>query len=333
MPTILPDYATALLASIVESSDDAIVSKDLNGIVTSWNLAAERLFGYTAEEMIGHPIAVIAAPDRTDEMPAIMRRLRAGERIEHYETRRQRKDGTIVDISLTVSPIRDENGTIVGASKIARDITQQVELRNRLELLRREVDHRAKNILQVVQALLRLTRADSLEGYISALEGRIRTLAEAQTQVAENRWRGAELGRLLRQALGAFGDDEKLSIAGPELFVSADAAQALAITVHELATNASKYGALSVPEGRVEIGWAYGNDTVRLTWAERGGPPTVEPSAHGYGMRVIQNVLPGQADGSVELHWRKEGLCCVLAFPAPQLPELQADMPPAPRIL
>jgi PAS domain S-box-containing protein len=333
MATILPDYATALLASIVESSDDAIVSKDLNGIVTSWNQAAERLFGYTAEEMIGRPIAVIAAPDRMDEMPAIMRRLRTGERIEHYETRRRRKDGRIVDISLTVSPIRDESGTVVGASKIARDITQQVELRNRLELLRREVDHRAKNILQVVQALLRLTRADTLEGYISALEGRIRTLAAAQTQVAENRWRGAELGRLLRQALGAFGDDEKLSIAGPELFVSADAAQALAITVHELATNASKYGALSVPEGRIEIGWAFENDSVRLTWAERGGPPVVEPSVHGYGMRVIQNVLPGQADGSVELHWRSEGLCCVLTFSAPQLPELQADMPPAPRIL
>jgi PAS domain S-box-containing protein len=333
MATILPEYATALLASIVESSDDAIVSKDLNGIVTSWNLAAERLFGYTAEEMIGHPIAVIAAPDRIDEMPAIMRRLRAGERIEHYETRRRRKDGTIVDISLTVSPIRDETGTIVGASKIARDITQQVELRNRLELLRREVDHRAKNILQVVQALLRLTRADSLEGYMTALEGRIRTLAAAQTQLAENRWRGAELGRLLRDALGAFGDAERLAIAGPELFISADAAQALAITIHELATNASKYGALSVPQGRVEIGWDFEGDAVSLTWSERGGPPIVEPSVHGYGMRVIQSVVPGQADGSVELHWPSEGLRCVLSFPAPQLPELPAEAPPSPRIV
>ena len=113
------------LAAIVESSDDAIVSKDLNGIVRSWNSGAERVFGWTAQEIIGNHISVIAAPDRLDEMPNILRRIRSGERIEHYETKRKRKDGRIIDISLTVSPMFDRSGRIIGASKIARDISER----------------------------------------------------------------------------------------------------------------------------------------------------------------------------------------------------------------
>ena len=328
MEFALPHLATALLASIVESSDDAIVSKDLNGIVTSWNRGAERLFGYTAEEMVGKPIAVIAAPDRLDEMPAIIRRLRAGERIDHYETRRRHKDGTILHISLTVSPIRDPSGKIVGASKIARDISQQVEMRNRLELLRREVDHRAKNILQVVQALLRLTRANGLEDYITSLEGRIRALAAAHTQVAENRWRGADLTGLLNDTLAAFLSEEgRIVVVGPAVFIGADAAQALAITLHELATNAGKYGALSVPAGKVTVAWTYEEEELRLVWTESGGPPVTPPKSHGYGMRVIQSMVPGQADGTVELDWPAEGLCCTIRFQAPQLRDLPPESP------
>ena len=114
-----------LLASIVESSDDAIISKDLNGIVTSWNQAATRIFGYTAEEMIGRPISVLAPPDAADEIPRILDRIRKGERVSHYETRRRTKNGRILEISLTVSPIRDSTGRIVGASKISRDITEK----------------------------------------------------------------------------------------------------------------------------------------------------------------------------------------------------------------
>jgi two-component system, LuxR family, sensor kinase FixL len=111
-------------AAIIDSSDDAIISKDLNGIVTSWNPGAERIFGYFAAEIVGKPISVIAAPGREDEMPLILQRIKAGERIDHYETARRRKDGVIVPISLTVSPIRDDANRIIGASKIARDITE-----------------------------------------------------------------------------------------------------------------------------------------------------------------------------------------------------------------
>lgn len=119
---------------MVESSDDAIITKSLDGIITSWNKAAERMFGYTADEVIGKPVAILIPEDRSDEEPRILARLRNGEKIDHYETIRRRKDGTLLDISLTVSPVRDEEGIIIGASKIARDIT---ELRKTREVLAR----------------------------------------------------------------------------------------------------------------------------------------------------------------------------------------------------
>ena len=114
-----------ILTSIVDSSDDAIISKDLNGIITSWNKSAERMFGYTEPEVIGQSITILIPPDRLDEEPNILARLRHGERVEHFETVRRRKDGTLLDISLTISPVKNEHGTIIGASKIARDISER----------------------------------------------------------------------------------------------------------------------------------------------------------------------------------------------------------------
>jgi PAS domain S-box-containing protein len=134
--------AASWLAAIVESSEDAIVSKRLDGTITSWNPAAERLFGYTAEEVIGRPISMLAPPDRENEMPATLERIRRGQKVDRYETVRRRKDGSLVDISLTVSPIRDETGRIVGASKIARDITARKRAEERQRLLAAELSPR-----------------------------------------------------------------------------------------------------------------------------------------------------------------------------------------------
>ena len=128
----LLETSTLHLASIVEYSNDAIISKDLNGTIRSWNRGAERIFGYRAEEVVNRHISIIAAPDRVDEIPLILKRLSRGERVEHYETKRRRKDGTIIDVSLTVSPIRDAKGRIIGASKIARDITARIQMEHKL---------------------------------------------------------------------------------------------------------------------------------------------------------------------------------------------------------
>src|SRR5437764_4621936 len=137
--TIRPPDPTLRLAAIVESSDDAIVSKDLNGIITSWNRGAEALFGYTADEAVGQSITMVIPPDRLAEEDMVLGHIRRGERIEHFETIRRHTDGTLVPISLTVSPIRDRAGTIVGASKIARDISYRRQIEGELQELQRRL--------------------------------------------------------------------------------------------------------------------------------------------------------------------------------------------------
>jgi PAS domain S-box-containing protein len=144
--------------AIVESSDDAIVSKDLDGVITSWNRGAERIFGYTADEAIGQPVTIVIPHDRQDEERTILARIRRGERIDHFETVRQRKNGSLINISLTVSPIKNAAGVTVGASKIARDITEQKKAQDLIATLAREAEHRSKNLLANVHATVTLSR-------------------------------------------------------------------------------------------------------------------------------------------------------------------------------
>ena len=149
------DEARMRLAAIVESSMDAIVSKDINGIITSWNDAAQHLFGYTPAEAIGRPVTMLIPPERLGEEELIISRIRAGERVPSYETMRRRKDGSLVPVSLTVSPVRDGIGRIIGASKIARDISSHKESEGRIRLLMREVNHRVKNQYSVIISMIR----------------------------------------------------------------------------------------------------------------------------------------------------------------------------------
>jgi PAS domain S-box-containing protein len=144
-----PD-ARAWLAAIVESSDDAILSKTLDGVITSWNAGAQRLFGFTAAEAIGRPILILIPEDRQSEEASILGKIRRGERVSHFETVRRRKDGSLIDISLTVSPIRGDQGAIIGASKIARDISDRKRHQERQNLLLREMNHRIKNLLPLL---------------------------------------------------------------------------------------------------------------------------------------------------------------------------------------
>ena len=157
------DDATRRLASIIDSSDDAIVSKDLNSVVTSWNAGAERIFGYSADEMVGKPITLVIPEDRQDEEPEILRRLGRGERVDHYETVRRRKDGRLIDVSLTISPLKDSEGRIVGASKIARDITD----RKRAEAALRESERRLRELIAALPAAIYTTDAEGTITYFN----------------------------------------------------------------------------------------------------------------------------------------------------------------------
>ena len=308
----------ALLAAIVEGSDDAIASKTLDGIVTSWNPAAERLFGYTAVEMVGRPIAVLAAPGREAEMPMILERVRRGERVDHFDTVRRRKDGTLVEISLTVSPVRDGRGRIVGASKIARDVTERRVAEKRQRLLLGELNHRVKNTLALVQSMARQTaaRAGSVDGFLAAFEGRVRALAAAHELLAATSWTGARLTDLVARALGPHAADGQIVVAVGDASVPASLTQDLSLALHELATNAAKYGALSVPGGRVVVEGGPGDaGELLLVWREEGGPPVERPARPGFGMLLLTRGLSRGGGGGVELDWRREGLACVLRIP------------------
>jgi PAS domain S-box-containing protein len=178
------------LAAIVEWSDDAIMTDDIDGVITSWNEAAQRIFGYAAHEVIGERVTLLIPADREDEEAGVLERVRRGERVEPYDTVRRRKDGSLVEIFVTISPVRDADGRIVGTSKIARDVTDRKRAEEALRLLAHEVDHRSKNLLMLVQATVHFSKADTPEAIKRAIEGRIQALARVHTLLAQSRWGG-----------------------------------------------------------------------------------------------------------------------------------------------
>ena len=313
---LLPGNVEQTLRSIVENCDDAIITKNLDGIISSWNKSAERLFGYTAEEVIGKSITILIPPERHDEEPRILARLRCGERVDHYETVRRRKDGSLFDISLTVSPIKNAQGRIIGASKIVRDITERKRNDEQIALLAQEAEHRTKNILATVQAIVNLSHSDTADGLKRAIEGRVAALAKLHDLFVKSRWIGAELSHIAIQELAPYvGEDKRRArIDGPHVLLAPNTAQAIGVTLHELATNAAKYGSLSVPKGQVEVTWSRAIDgRLVLHWTETGGPPAKQ-QRQGFGTTVTERMIQWQLDGEMHFDWREEGLACEIVL-------------------
>jgi PAS domain S-box-containing protein len=301
------------LAAIVESSNDSIVGTDLKRTITTWNKGAERLYGYSAEEVIGMPIAACIPEGRHHEEIAIFERIRDGERVEPFDTVRRHKDGSSIDVSLGVSPIRDLDGNIVGASSISRDITGRKRSAERIAMLAREAEHRTKNVLQAVQTVVHLSQAQTPEDLKRAIEGRIQALANAHGLFAQSRWLGADLATLVRQELAPYreADRPRARVDGPHMPVNPRVAQAIAIVLHELTTNAAKYGALSVAGGHVEVTWAARSpDRLSLIWTETDGPVIAPPSRRGFGTQVMETLIKLDLGGELRFDWRAEGLVC-----------------------
>ena len=274
-----------------------------------------------AEEIIGKSIKVLIPREYHAEEDRILERIRRGQRIEHYETIRQRKHGSLIDISLTVSPVRNPQGKVVGASKIARDITERKRSEAQISLLAREAEHRTKNILATVQATVHLTQSETTDGLKSAIEGRIQALANSHALFVQSRWAGAHLSNLVTQELSPYCKDveTRARIEGPDLMLEPHAAQTIGVTLHELATNAAKYGALSVPDGRVHVAWSgVEKGPLTLRWTETSGPLVTPPTRKGFGTRVMERMIREQLKGKMHFDWHTDGLVCEIALPAPQ---------------
>jgi len=298
------------LASIVEHSDDAIVSTNLDGIVKSWNKSAEWAFGYLSEEVISTPITILIPPERQDERDAILERIRHGDRTDRFETICRCRDGHLINVSMTMSPMRDVDGIVVGVSRIARDITERKEREEREHLLMREVNHRAKNMLSVVDAIARQTATRDPEHFVDCFSERIQALSANQDLLIKNAWHGVEIEDLVRAQLATFADliGSRIALCGPKLRLNAAAAQAIGLALHELSTNAGKYGALSTDRGRVDVSWDAADDTFTIGWIEREGPPVSVPQRRGFGTTVIEAMAERSVGGAVDLDYAPSGL-------------------------
>ena len=211
------------------------------------------------------------------------------------------------------------------------DITDRTQAEQRQALLTRELDHRAKNALAVVQAALRLTPRDNPDAFARAVEGRVAALTRAHTLLAEGGWSGAELRALLEGELEPFlGGGTRIVLDGPRVVLATVAAQPIAMALHELATNALKYGALSVPGGQVAVRWRIaGGQALQLEWAEAGGPAIAgQPSRRGFGTRMIEATLGGQLGGTVRKSWLPAGMVCRIDLPVARVAAATAAAPP-----
>jgi PAS domain S-box-containing protein len=317
------EMASEQLAAIVESSDDCVLTKDLNGIITSWNRGSERLFGYTAEEAIGKPVTILMPADRQDEEAGILARIRRGERIDHYETIRRRKDGSGIDISLTVSPLKNSKGEIIGASKIARDIGERRRAQEQQHLLLREMDHRVKNLFALSSGVVALSArsATTPEELASAVQERLAALARAHALTlpkadgAESRAeRSTTLHALIETISSPYNgrpgqDRARVAVRGVDVPIVGGLVTSFALLLHEFATNAAKYGALSTPAGYVDVECSENNGLFVLTWKERGGPRVEHPgNGEGFGTLLGHATVKEQLGGEISRDWNPEGL-------------------------
>ncbi|WP_027062245.1 PAS domain S-box protein [Mesorhizobium loti] len=309
------------LSAIVESSFDAIVSKDLNTIITSWNHGAERLFGYNAEEAIGRSVTMLIPDDHQDEEPHIIERIRRGERVESFETVRKRKDGSLFPVSLTISPVRNAAGQIIGASKIARDITSAKESEHRIRMLMREVNHRVKNQYSVILSMIRETnkRAENPTVFERQVRDRIMALSRSHDLLVTGDWKGVTVFELLLSQTKPFGNEGRISMSGPSVILNPNAVQYLGIAFHELATNSAKYGVLSGDNGAIsvrwDVSWSGTQRIFQLTWNETDGPRVQAIGQGGFGTVVLKRVAPEAVGGTSTLDCGQHGIVWSLEAP------------------
>lgn len=306
---------------LLQALPAAIYTTDAEGRITFFNRACVEFAGRTPK--IGELWCVtwkLFWPDGTplahEDCPMAIA-IKENRPVRDIEAIAERPDGSRICFMPYPTPLRDENGALIGAVNMLVDITTRKQAEERMMLLTREIDHRANNLLTVIQAMLRLTRAGTAEEFQAVFQGRLKALANVQKLFSVSRWTGASLKTILEEELRPYGghDAQRVTIEGNDIKLPAALAQAIAVSVHELATNAAKHGSLTKSTGRIEVRWhADPSGRLSLQWKERGGPDVTLPARIGFGVGAVDGVIR-MLSGRIERQWNPEGLVCEMTFP------------------
>jgi PAS domain S-box-containing protein len=303
--------------AIVNSSPDAIYSLDPDGSITTWNQAAERLYGYAPDEVIGRKVDLLF-PTQSPGLNIASESFAAAKQAQH-ETVQITKSGKRIDVAISVATFADAD-VPEGIAIIARDISERNKAQEHIKFLLRESSHRSKNLLAVIQVIASQTAraADTLDQFQSRFSQRLRSMAVSHDLLVSEDWKRASLLDLVRLQLEPFaGPGLLLKVEGPGVYISPEAAQHIGLALHELATNGSKYGAWSVPSGQVNVNWKVmpGGD-LQLNWREHNGPRVQRPSHKGFGSTLTEDVIAQALEANVTMDFAPDGLAWTIEVPA-----------------
>jgi PAS domain S-box-containing protein len=295
-------------AELLDQSHDAIFTYKTGGAgITYWSRGAERMYGYTAADAIGRDPHELLQTRSDLSMQEIEAQI-GGAGSWHGELTHTTHDGR--ELVVESSHVRVFYDGQMHALESNRDITARKHAEEQIHVLMHEINHRSKNMLSLVQAIARQIAAREPEDFIEQFTERIQALAANQDLIIRNEWRGVDVEDLVRAQLAHFADlvGSRIAMHGAKLYLTAAAAQAIGLALHELATNAAKYGALSTDAGRIDVGWQLDGDVFTISWAERGGPPVQRPERRGFGSTVIQSMMKRSLNGEVQLDYAQSGL-------------------------
>lgn len=317
--------ANAQLAAIVASSSEAILSVSPDGIIATWNSGAEQTFTYTAAEAVGMPLRELFAGDRNTGYERIRSAMAAGETLR-LESFCRTKDGHVLEVAIVANPVRSSPQAVSCYSITIRDISARKKHDRHLANVMRELTHRSKNLLAIIQAMARQTalRSDGLADFESRFSGRLQSLSRSHELLISNDWEGALLSDLVAVQRSAFGTrHSRIRASGPDVFLRPEAILNIGLALHELASNAERHGALSAASGRVDLSWSVergSGDMPRLmiVWRERGRQSAVALLHRGFGRDVLEHVAPTALNANVVLKAIPDGLLWTLDVPGDQ---------------
>jgi two-component sensor histidine kinase/DNA-binding response OmpR family regulator len=289
-----------------------------------WDAGQHAIYGVVPGQFAITPehYKVLIVAEDWDSLQEGMQSLLQHGQPHQAEFRVRRPNGEIRWCASTAAASLDSSGKVVRISGVTMDITERKDAEERQALLAREVDHRAKNAMAIVQSIVRLTKSANIASYVSIIEGRIKALSRAHALLSNSRWQGADLGNLIDEELAPYrsAHAERLDISGPKVLLEPTKAQTLALALHELATNAAKYGALSSVSGKLALRWELQDDALVVHWHETAGPETHQPAITGFGTQIITGSIDRQLGGRTEFEWLPTGLRCTLTVPRGERP-------------